>query len=98
MDKEKKRQLKKQWQETQRTEARAAFPLPDEDLEKMFAAVETRVLEEGCDQTLRYTRDWLKSQGHPARKVIHWLKENGGFCDCEAAANSYQHFEENRKR
>jgi hypothetical protein len=42
-----------------------------------------------CDHTLKFTRQWLrenvKKKSHD--KVIKWLQNNGGYCDCEVTCN-----------
>jgi hypothetical protein len=90
------RERKKQWKDQERTAARAAFPLSDDLMRSLFETVAESVAEQGCDHTLRYTEQWLS--GHPQSRaaVIAWLKENGGFCDCEVGANAVAHWEQTR--
>lgn len=76
--------------------ARKAFPLADEALEQLFAAVETSVEQHGCDHTLRFTQQWLTEHGENPESAIAWLKNHGGLCDCEVVANAYDHWEQNR--
>jgi hypothetical protein len=90
------RERKRNWKAHERAAARAAFPLSDELLQSLFDAVENSVAHQGCDHTRRFTEQWLLV--HPDRRdrVIDWLEENGGFCDCEVAANAADHWEQNR--
>ena len=93
---DKKRELKKRWKKAEKDVARSAFPLPDDKLEAMFDAVEMAIEESGCDHSLRATTVWLSANGVDVAAVVAWLKNNGGFCDCEVIANAREHWEENR--
>lgn len=87
---------KREWKLEQKQLARAAFPMPDTLLESLFATVEERVTDSGCDHTLRFTEQWLGEHQQPAASVLDWLKGQGGFCDCEVLANAADHWEQNR--
>jgi hypothetical protein len=84
------------WKAEQKAAARAAFPLPNTELEAMFDYVEDRVATQVCDHTLRFTRAWLAERQVDADTVHAWLDHTGGFCDCEVVANSREHWETNR--
>ena len=90
------RRLKGAWKYQQRETARAAFPLPNHDLAELFDSVEAGLEASGCNHSLRITREWLKEHGHDTDKVVAWLEESGGYCDCEVAANSRDHWEQNK--
>ncbi len=87
---------KKAWKAEQKAAARAAFPLQDAELHAMFEDVETRLRSEGCDHTRRFTKAWLEERDADTAAVLAWLEETGGFCDCEVAGNSREHWEANR--
>jgi hypothetical protein len=40
-----------------------------------------------CDHTLRNANTFLMERGIDAEKVIPWLRDNGGYCDCEVIFN-----------
>ncbi len=90
------RDAKKRWKLAQRGEARARFPLPDADLDALFVAVDGHLERSPCDHTLAFTGAWLRAAGHDADRVCEWLRSTGGHCDCEVAANSRDHWEQNR--
>lgn len=96
MDADAKRE-KKKWLADQKAAARAAFPLSEDDLDRLFADVDAAVLEQGCDHSLRLTETWLVERNMDAEAVLEWLAENGGYCDCEVVANAANHFETNRR-
>jgi hypothetical protein len=90
------RDRKKAWKAQQKAQARGAFPVPDEVLDALFRAVEADVEEHGCDHSLRFTERWIADNKQKREPMLAWLKDNGGFCDCEVAANTYEHWEQNR--
>ncbi|MBH1987357.1 MAG: DUF2695 domain-containing protein [Burkholderiales bacterium] len=42
-----------------------------------------------CSHTHQETIEFLRSRDIDPAVVIPWLKENGGFCDCEVIYNVY---------
>ena len=96
-DKQRRKDLRHQWESQQNAAARAKFPLPDELLRAMFDFLLVEFPIQGCDFTLRLTEWWLNIQGLPIEPVIAWLQDNGGFCDCEAAGNSREVWESANK-
>jgi hypothetical protein len=88
MDKQAKRARIKAWQAAERARDRAALPLADDVLEKMFRALEDALAEEPCDHSRRKTEAWLQSQVCDGDRVAAWLDATGGFCDCEVLFNS----------
>ena len=73
--------------EEQRAKSRAALPLPDDQLQAMFDALDKELPTEGCNHTRRLTRRFLEQRGLPTEAVFSWLDANDGFCDCEVLAN-----------
>ena len=96
MDRE-AREKKKAWKLEQKKQAQSAFPLPDLDIERLFDYLDREIARNGCDHTHRKTRAWAESNGHSEVILIDWVCENGGYCDCEALANTYDHFVQNRR-
>lgn len=90
------RDRKRAWKQQQQIAARESFPMADSLLESLFESVDEKVQVGGCDHTLRFTDAWLSANEQPAGKVLAWLKEHGGFCDCEVLANSADHWKQNR--
>lgn len=90
------RDRKREWKDAQRNAARKAFPLAGESLEQLFSAVDSAVEQNGCDHTLRFTEMWLTKHVNDRQTTLAWLKEHGGYCDCEVVMNSCGHWEQNR--
>jgi len=40
-----------------------------------------------CDHSNKLTTDYLKSKNVDMYKILDWLRENGGYCDCEILYN-----------
>lgn len=86
---ERRRSLKRAYKNAQREVAWAALGIDRAQLDLLYAYVERRRAQHGCDNTLRFTGEWAVA--HPE---IDWpylrlaLAEAGGHCDCEVLANT----------
>lgn len=96
-DKQRRRDMRHQWESQQRAAARAKLPLPDERMRALFDFLWAEFTTRGWDHTLRLTEEWLNIHGLPAEPVIAWLHDNVGFCDCEAAVNAREAWESANK-
>ena len=90
------RDKKKAWKAEQKDAARKAFPLSNELMASLFDFVDLALSKGDCDQTRRFTSEWLATNDVSPEPVINWLEDTGGFCDCEVFFNSMQTWEENR--
>ncbi len=90
------RDRKKDWKQQQRQLAQDAFPISDVLLGSLFEAVDAQVENSGCDHTLRFAQAWIAEHMQPETEILAWLREHGGFCDCEVLSNSADHWEQNR--
>lgn len=70
----------------QQREAEAAMPLSKTDLKALFDWLD-ETADEGCDGTLRRTRNFLHEHDLPEGTITDWLMDYGGGCDCEVLAN-----------
>lgn len=46
-----------------------------------------------CDNTFFYTKEFLKLNNIAQRRIISFMKKNGGYCDCEIITNVKPKFE-----
>jgi len=76
--------------EDERRKVRNSLPAAVPVLKALFSYVDLQVRSVECDHTLRHVRDFIRSQGLPEDAVVGWLKNNGGYCDCEALMNAEQ--------
>ena len=89
-NKQSRKEALDRWKADQRAIARAKLPLTGEHLRSMFDMLDEALSQRGCDHTLRLTTEWLVLNNLPIEPVVNWLRENGGYCDCESLANSEQ--------
>ncbi|KZN39327.1 hypothetical protein N480_00430 [Pseudoalteromonas luteoviolacea S2607] len=88
MDKEQKKKLKTQFKQNEHKKLIASLPLSIELLKELLSFL-NRENDPNCDHTLRETTDFLISRNLNPDKIIPWLNEHGGFCDCEVIFNVY---------
>jgi hypothetical protein len=91
-DKQNRKAALAAWKAQQRAAARAALPLPIDQMQALFDMLDVELPRSGCDHTLRLVRAWCNQQGIPFGAVDDWLLGNGGCCDCEALANAEEAF------
>lgn len=87
MDKNKKKELKKKYDEEQKMTFVATLPFSSILFESLFDYLDEILGEHGCDDTLKYTIKFLEDNELPIDESLNWLRDNGGFCDCEVLAN-----------
>lgn len=87
MDKAEKKRRLKQWSAEQRAKARALMPMTFPLFKALFDWLDDSLPEVGCDHSHRLTADWLQRHSKNTGAVLDWLRESGGFCDCEVLAN-----------
>jgi hypothetical protein len=86
-ERRRRRALVRAIEEKQSAEAVARMPISRADLYSLFAWVDGHVMEEGCNHTLRHTREFIRARGLAEEDVLKWLAEYGGGCDCEVILN-----------
>ncbi len=86
--KERRRELLRAWKEAERQKVRSALPLSDDELSALFEFLSAELPYAGCDKKRTLTERWLADRGIEPDAVRAWLDDTGGYCDCEALANS----------
>jgi hypothetical protein len=97
LDEHKRKVALAAWKAHQRTDVRSKFPLSDSQLASLFDSLDAELPDRGCDHTLRLVREWCARADLEPAPVEAWLRDNGGYCDCEALANAGQVFRESRE-
>lgn len=64
-----------------------APPLPADELAELFTVLEVLLLRRECTGTLGLSERWLGGRGLDVARVVSWLRDNGGYCDCEVLFN-----------
>jgi hypothetical protein len=86
-----KKALKRARKQKQRERLEASIPMSRSDLKDLFDWLD-RDGAPPCDHTLRETTEFLKGRNLDPARIIPWLNEYGGYCDCEVIYNVEQEF------
>lgn len=92
MNNDQKRALKAALRGCEMQALEASMPLSKEHLRGLFDYLDTK-LEAGCDHTAKNTLSYLHSYSLDSDRIIPWLQDLGGYCDCEVLANVEEKFE-----
>lgn len=78
-----------------RAQQKGAHLLTATQAADLFAYVEIRIQDQGCNHTRRFTQEWLDANIQPGQHeaVLTELEDMGGFCDCEVLLNCYEDYE-----
>ena len=92
-EKENRKEILRQLREKEKTEFLNSLPMDKDLFGELFDYLDER-LGEGCDHSMTITEDFLKEKEiQNIDKVIEWLNDKGGYCDCEVLANVEDMFE-----
>jgi len=69
-----------------------SLPADREQMEKLFDYLDRRLEVESCLHNLRFTMQFLMENRLNMPKVMSWLNENGGYCDCEVLEKIEPHW------
>ena len=81
-----KEELKKAWKQQGQQKLVASIPMPHQDLRDLFDHLD-RPNAPQCDHSLRETIEFLQKRGLDVDRIVPWLREYGGYCDCEVIYN-----------
>ena len=94
-EKERRRQIHRELQEKAQIEFEKSLPFSHEIFQSLFNFLDEELEKNGCDDGLKLTKQFLETnQIQNIDEVENWLKENGGFCDCEVLYNVEELFED----
>ena len=89
-EKARRKQILHEVRDQQRQKIRDAFPASVLVLKSLFDFLDEKLSEADCDDTFRFTREYIQRNTTDEDHVIRWLEENGGHCDCEVLDNVEQ--------
>lgn len=69
-----------------------SLPASKEQIEDLFDFIDRNLQKESCVHNLRFTMQFLMERRLNMPKVMSWLNENGGYCDCEVLQNIEPHW------
>jgi hypothetical protein len=91
-DKDQKKKLKDAFKAKECQSLEASMPLSKSDLKALFDYLDETM--SSCDHSLTLTTDFLNAHSLNLEKIIPWLREHGGYCDCEVLGNVEEKFED----
>jgi hypothetical protein len=81
-----KDELKKAWKEQEQQKLVSSIPIPHQDLRDLLDYLD-RPNPPQCAHTLRETIEFLQKRNLNVERTVAWLREYGGYCDCEVIFN-----------
>ena len=85
MDRHQRKTAIKRWKHAERADLLSGMPMTPEQLHRLLIHLDANLST--CDHTTRLTASFLLDEKLPQEKVLPWLAERGGHCDCEVLAN-----------
>jgi hypothetical protein len=86
-EKQRRKELAQGAKAAARDSLKASLPIGVTQLRALFDYLDNKLTEAGCDDTLRFTRQFAESAQLPYESLKEWLVTLGGYCDCEVLAN-----------
>jgi hypothetical protein len=93
-EKEKRKQMLRDLSQKAEANFESSLPMSRDNFQKLFDYLDEAFQDKECDDTNDLTKHFLTQTGiaNPD-KVLTWLAEKGGHCDCEILANVEEQFE-----
>ncbi len=66
---------------------RQSLPASQEVFQELFDYLDSKFDDQGCNHTNVLTVKFLNDHDLSPEPIINWLKDQGGYCDCEILAN-----------
>jgi hypothetical protein len=88
-----RKSLKNAAREAERDSVRQGLPLSPAQMKELFDFVNERLAESECDHSLRHTMTYLDAHQIVSDPVSAWLRDAGGYFDCEVIMNAEEKFE-----
>lgn len=93
-EKERRKQIMDDLKKKADQEFESSLPISRENFKKLFDHLDIELSDKGCDDTNVLTKTFLlQSNVENIDKVLEWLADHGGYCDCEILANVEEQFE-----
>ena len=82
-EKARRKQLLHSQRGRKRRSIQEGLPVPAAMMKALFTYVDKHLWSSACDDTLRHASAFIRANDLPAEKVVAWLRDKGGYCDCE---------------
>lgn len=87
MNKAEKKRLLNNWKNAEIEKFEATLPISREKFKELFDYLDNQLDTNACNHDLRLTIEFLNCHQIPLEPVVEFLRENGGYCDCEVLMN-----------
>ena len=85
MDKQQRKAALKKWKHVERADLLAGMPFSPEQLHELLHYLDAHL--KACDHTTKITAIFVHVEQLDRDKILSWLADHGGYCDCEVLAN-----------
>lgn len=93
-EKERRKQILADLKNEARQDFETRLPMNKESFRRLFDYLDTELTDKACDNTNNLTKTFLvQSNIQNVDKVLEWLAEQSGYCDCEILANVEEQFD-----
>jgi len=93
MDKAEKKRLQREYREKQKQAFFESLPMSEELFRQLFDFLDEHMVEDGgCNHDMQLTSDFLSNNNVAIEPVLSFLREHGGYCDCEVLGNVEEKF------
>ena len=82
-EKQRRKQIVHSLRDESRRKTVERFPASAAVLKALFDALDDKLSESECDDSLRLTRGIISEKNLDEAPILNWLETNGGHCDCE---------------
>ena len=94
IEKSKRKEILKAIKEKELAEFRQNLPMSEDKFIQLFELLDAQLHAYGCGHSLKLTEQILSNLDvKDVLSMLAWLKEQGGYCDCEVMMNVEQKFE-----
>ena len=93
MDKDEKRRALAEYKRRQKEAFLTSLPMSEKLFRELFAYLDEQLGETDCQHDLRFTEAFLNDCDCDTEKVLEWLEDHGGGCDCEVLCNIEEQFD-----
>ncbi len=92
-EKENRKKILNQIREKEKEKFVQTLPVAKEHFINLFDYLDEKSEEEKCDHSLKFTKEFCEENDLNFEKIASWLREHGGYCDCEVIMNVVDQFE-----
>ena len=92
MEKEKRKQIVRELAQQERKAFLQSLPMSEVLFKELFDYLDEH-LEVGCNHDYSLTLCFLRAEEIEPEAVIAWLRNHGGYCDCEVLYNVEEFFD-----